>query len=130
MGQAARLTTQGTNQGNFPMFTKTVNPTTIDKVELGFPGVTMQLLTGDVEGNGLYVMTTMAPGSTIPAHSHSTANEFVYVVSGDFVEAGVSHGPGTVFYGVADTAHGPHTTKDGCVVLTHYSAPLDFVPAS
>ncbi len=112
------------------MFTKTVNPSTLDKVELGFPGVSMQLLTGDVQGNGLYAMTTMAPGSAIPAHSHSAADEFVYVVSGDFVEAGVSHGPATVFYGVAGTVHGPHTTKAGCVVLTHYSAPLDFIQAS
>lgn len=111
------------------MFTKTVNPATLEKVELGFTGVSMQLLTGDAQGNGLYAMTTMAPGSTIPAHSHSAANEFVYVVSGDFIEAGTSYGPGTVFYGVAGTVHGPHTTTTGCVVVTHYSAPLDFIPA-
>lgn len=112
------------------MFTKILDAATVEKVELGFTGVAMQLLTGDVRGNGMYAMTTMAAGSVIPAHSHTSADEFVYVVSGDFVENGTSYGPGSVFYGVAGTAHGPHTTKTGCVVLSHYSAPLDFIPAS
>ena len=112
------------------MFTKTVDAASIEKIALGFTGVTMQMLTGDSHGNGLYALTTMAPGAKIPAHSHSTADEFVYVMSGDFVEAGVSHGPGTFFFGVAGTAHGPHTSTNGCVILTHYSAPLDFIPES
>lgn len=111
------------------MYSKTIDIGTIDKVELGFPGVQMQMLTGDYRGDGMYVMTTMAPGSTIPAHSHSAADEFVYVVSGDFIEAGISYSQGMAFYGVAGTNHGPHTTTTGCVVLTHFSAPLDFVPA-
>jgi quercetin dioxygenase-like cupin family protein len=112
------------------MYQTTINSAEIAKDELGFPGVAMQLLSGDGNQGGMYVMTTMLAGATIPAHSHSGANEFVYVISGDFVEAGVTHGPGTVFFGVAGTAHGPHSTKTGCVVLSHFSAPLDFVPAT
>ena len=98
--------------------------------ELGFPGVSMKLLSGDGEGGGLYVLTTMGPGSKIPAHSHTGANEFVYVLSGDFVEGGKSYGPGSFFFGLAGTTHGPHTSQAGCSVLTHYSAPLDFVSAT
>lgn len=111
------------------MYTKSLNAADIPRVDVGFTGVTMQMLTGDGKANGLYVMTTMVPGATIPAHSHATANEFAFVLLGDFVEAGTSHGPGAAFFGMAGTVHGPHTTKNGCVVLTHYSAPIDFIPA-
>ena len=112
------------------MYTKTLNAANIERIDMGFPGVTMQLLTGDGASHGMYVMTTMTPGAKIPAHKHGAANEFVFVLLGDFVEAGKSHGPGAVFFGMAGTVHGPHTTKDGCVVLTHFSAPIDFIPAS
>lgn len=112
------------------MYTKTLNATDVARVEMGFAGVTMQMLTGDGASNGLYVLTTMVPGATIPAHSHTKANEFVFVLLGDFIEAGKSHGVGAVFFGMAGTVHGPHTTKNGCVVLTHFSAPIDFVPAT
>ena len=112
------------------MYTKTLNAAEIAHVEVGFPGVTMQMLTGDGASKGLYVLTTLVPGAVIPAHSHSTANEFSFVLLGDFVEAGKSHGVGAVFFGMAGTVHGPHTSKNGCVVLTHYSAPIDFIPAT
>jgi anti-sigma factor ChrR (cupin superfamily) len=112
------------------MYSKTIDLATVDKIALGFPGVTMQLMTGDFRGDGMYVMTTMEPGAIIPAHSHTAADEFAYVVSGDFIEAGVTYGQGAAFYGVAGTAHGPHTTTTGCTVLTHFSAPLDFLPAA
>ena len=111
------------------MYQTTIDTAAIARDDLGFPGVTMQLVSGDQQG-GMYVLTTLSAGATIPAHSHTAANEFAYVVSGDFVEAGVSHGPGTVFVGIAGTTHGPHSSKGGCTVLTHFSAPLDFIPAT
>jgi quercetin dioxygenase-like cupin family protein len=112
------------------MYQKTINASDCEKVALGFPGVSMALLTGDPRGDGMYVMTTLGAGSVVPAHSHGAADEFVYVVSGDFVEAGKTYGPGMAFYGVAGTVHGPHSSVSGCVLLTHYSAPLDFIPAT
>ena len=136
---AAGLTT-GTNrciQGNTGachsgghMYQTIKNTADISKDDLGFSGVTMQLLSGDGPTGGMYVQMTMAPGARIPAHHHTGANEFGYIVSGDFIEAGTTYGPGTVFFGIAGTTHGPHTSATGCVVLTHYSAPLDFVPAT
>ena len=48
----------------------------------------------------------------------------------DFIEAGKTYGPGSTFFGVAGTEHGPHSTTGGCVVLTHYSGALDFEPVS
>jgi hypothetical protein len=53
----------------------------------------------------------------------------VFVVEGDFIEDGVSHGPGTFFAGPAGSIHGPHRTRTGCVLLTTFSAELDFVAA-
>jgi hypothetical protein len=52
----------------------------------------------------------------------------VFVLSGDFIEAGVTYGPGTFFYGKPGALHGPHSSQTGCVVLTHFSnaANLDF----
>lgn len=108
------------------MYQSITNCADIARDELGFPGVTVQLLGGDGQAGGMYVLTTMAPGSAVPAHRHTGANEFVYVVSGDFIEAGTAYSAGTVFFGLAGTAHGPHTTAGGCVVLTHFSGPLDF----
>jgi len=112
------------------MYQTITDSTGIARDELGFPGVTVQLLSGDGMAGGMYILTTMAPGSAIPAHKHTNANEFVYVVSGDFVEAGKSYRQGTIFFGAAGTPHGPHSTATGCVVLTHYSGPLDFQPVS
>lgn len=50
------------------------------------------------------------PGSTIPAHRHSLADETVYVLEGDFIEAGVGYGLGAFFAGKAGTPHGPHSS--------------------
>ncbi len=72
------------------------------------------------------VMTRLDPGASIPAHRHSRADESVFVLSGDFVEAGTSHGPGSFFMGAAGSAHGPHESRTGCAVLSTFSAPLDF----
>jgi hypothetical protein len=62
-----------------------------------------------------------------PGHLHTKANETVYVLEGDFVEDGASHGPDSFFAGQAGVPHGPHSTVGGCTVLTAFSATLDFV---
>jgi uncharacterized cupin superfamily protein len=61
----------------------------------------------------------------IPAHWHTQADEAVYVLEGDFVQDGESYGPGSYFRGKAGTMHGPHSTVEGCTVVTHFSAELD-----
>ncbi len=90
-------------------------------------GVSNRPLWGDPVTGALTVVTEMAPGATIPRHKHSWANEAVYVLEGDFIEDGSPHGSGTYFVGAHDTFHGPHTTEGRCMVLTHFSATLDFV---
>lgn len=92
----------------------------------GFAGVTIRVLVGDLQNSSTVVLTTMEAGARIPAHSHSLADEFVYVVAGDFIEAGKPYGPGTAFWCRAGGIHGPHESTTGCSLITHFSAPLDF----
>ena len=109
------------------MFETTIISTDVKPILLDLPGVSVRVLhRGDARG-GQVVITRMAPGSVIPEHWHSDADETVYVLDGDFVEAGVTYGPGTFFFGKAGKPHGPHTSTTGCTVLTHFSsAALDF----
>lgn len=99
-----------------------------DWTPLEMPGVSMKVLHRDEATGAMAVLTRMDAGATIPAHFHTRADETVYVLAGDFVEDGVSYGPGAYFVGPAGTPHGPHHTTGGCTVLTHFSAELDFQP--
>jgi quercetin dioxygenase-like cupin family protein len=102
---------------------------TLEWSPLDFPGVSMRVLYADQDTGATTVLTRMAPGAVIPAHLHTTADETVYVLEGDFVEDGQSHGPASFFAGKAGVPHGPHRTVDGCTVLTAFSAAVDFVLA-
>ncbi len=84
------------------------------------------MLHRDEAAGTMAVLTRIEAGASIPAHWHSKADETVYVLDGDFVEAGTSYGPGSYFVGKARTPHGPHSSVHGCTVLTHFSAELDF----
>ncbi len=76
------------------------------------------------------VLTKLAPGATIPRHSHSYADETVYVIAGALLEEGTVYGIGSYFVGKAKTTHGPHHSVEGCTLLTHWSGgPVDFVEA-
>ena len=96
---------------------------------LDFPGVELKVLHTDASTGATVVLTRLAPGATIPRHRHTAADETVYVIEGDFIEDGESFGCGSFFAGRAGTDHGPHTSTNGCIVLTCFSAPLDFVLA-
>lgn len=96
--------------------------------QLDFPGVALKVLHTEATGAST-VLTRLAPGASIPRHHHTAADETVYVVKGDFVEDGESFGPGSFFAGKAGTDHGPHHSISGCLVLTRFSASLDFVLA-
>lgn len=93
---------------------------------LDIPGVSMKVLSKDGATGAMAVLTRMDAGAVIPAHLHTRADETVFVLEGDFVEDGERYGPGAHFVGGAGTPHGPHTTSEGCTVLTHFSAELDF----
>src|SRR3954466_10276839 len=109
------------------MFESTVVSADVKPILLDLPGVSVRVLHRGNAESGQVVITRMAPGAVIPEHFHSEADEMVFILDGDFCEAGVRYGPGTLFIGKAGLPHGPHTTSTGCTVLTHFShAALDF----
>jgi anti-sigma factor ChrR (cupin superfamily) len=112
------------------MYQTKIDVSALDWSPLDFPGVSMKVLHQAESTGGITVMTRMAPGSSIPAHRHTRADETVFVLDGDFVEDGVSYGAGSFFVGAAGSAHGPHSSVGGCTLLTTFSAPLDFVLVS
>jgi quercetin dioxygenase-like cupin family protein len=107
------------------MYELTVNSTEVEPLPVGFTGVTVRVLFQGANCGGLVVLARMAPGAVIPEHWHSSADETVYVLDGDFVEGGFTYGPGTFFYGKAGAPHGPHTSSGGCTALMHFSAAAD-----
>jgi len=108
------------------MYQRTVVAGEIEPTALDIPGTTMRVLHTDDATGAITVLTHLAPGAAIPEHWHTHADETVYVPAGDFIEGGVPYEPGTFFVGQAGTPHGPHSTTQGCTVLTCFSAPLDF----
>jgi anti-sigma factor ChrR (cupin superfamily) len=111
------------------MYQTKVRETELAWTAPGFPGVMMKVLHKDESTGVMAVLTRMEPGSVIPAHWHTKADETVYVLDGDFVEDGETFRTGSYFRGRARTIHGPHSTVEGCTVLTHFSAELDFYRA-
>jgi quercetin dioxygenase-like cupin family protein len=93
-----------------------------------WPGVSMKMLQQVESTGGMTGMTRMAAGSSIPAHSHTHADQMVFVVEGDLVEEGVTYGPGSFLVVKAGSPHGPHGSSGGCVLLTTYFGPPDLVP--
>jgi quercetin dioxygenase-like cupin family protein len=108
------------------MYNVKINESEVSWTPLEMAGVSMKVLHKDEATGAMAVLTRMDARATIPAHFHTKADETVYVLTGDFVEDGVSHGPGSYFVGKAGIPHGPHKTVGGCTVLTHFSAELDF----
>lgn len=94
-----------------------------------YPGVELLFLHRNAATGGVTVLRKFHAGMTIPAHIHPDANEFVYVLSGEWEEAGVAYQPGTFFFAPRGTPHGPHFAKTEVVSLTIFDGPLTVVNA-
>ena len=79
------------------MYQIAIDSQSVASVPLDIPGVSIRVLTRDAATGGMTVLTRIEAGATIPEHWHTQADETVFVIEGDFVEAGVSHGPRCVF---------------------------------
>ena len=81
----------------------------------GWPGVSMKMLqqVESAGGGGMCGMMRMEPGSSIPAHRHTKADQVVFVIEGDLVEDGVTYGPGSFLLAKAGTPHGPPGDANG-----------------
>ena len=108
------------------MYQVAIKSELVPSTSLDVPGVSIRVLNRDATTGGMTVLTRIEAGAKIPEHWHTKADETVFVIDGDFVEAGVSHGPGAFFAGKAGTTHGARPQRRGLPVLTHFSAELDF----
>ena len=73
---------------------------------------------------GVTVLRKFKAGLTVPAHTHPLANEFAYVLSGEWEESGVTYSTGAFFFAPKGAQHGPHVAKTEVVSLTIFDGPL------
>ena len=92
-----------------------------------YPGVELMLLHENPQTGGVTVLRKFHAGMTIPAHIHPEANEFVYILSGEWEEAGISYTTGAFFFAPRGLAHGPHVAKTEVISLTIFDGPLTVV---
>ena len=92
-----------------------------------YPGVELKILHKHEATGGLVVLRKFAAGTNVPAHTHPLANEWAYVLSGEWEESGVTHAPGTLFFAPRGERHGPHVAKGEVISLTVFDGPLTVV---
>jgi quercetin dioxygenase-like cupin family protein len=92
-----------------------------------YPGVELCVLHRHDATGGLVVLRKFHAGVTVPAHTHPLANEWAYVLAGEWEESGVSYPPGTLFHAPKGQRHGPHVAKGEVLSLTMFDGPLTVV---
>jgi quercetin dioxygenase-like cupin family protein len=88
-------------------------------------GVMATLLNVDGDKGIVTTIIHIAPGARIPAHFHNDGAEAHYVLEGDFINAGVTYGPGAFVTHPKGIVHGPHASRTGTKVLTLQTAYVD-----
>ena len=89
-----------------------------------YPGVELLPLHKNEASGGVAVLRKFHAGTTVPAHTHPLANEFVYVLSGEWEESGVVYTSGAFFFAEKGVLHGPHVARTEVVSLTVFDGPL------
>jgi quercetin dioxygenase-like cupin family protein len=92
-----------------------------------YEGVELLVLRKDETTGGVTVLRKFKAGASIPAHTHPQASESVYILSGEWVEEGVSHTTGSFFFVPRGQKHGPHFAKTEVISLTSFDGPLTIV---
>src|SRR2546423_9715528 len=89
-----------------------------------YPGVELLMLHQNTATGGVTVLRKFHAGVTVPAHVHAKANEFAYVLSGEWEESDKVYSAGTFFFAPRGSTHGPHVAKTEVVSLTIFDGPL------
>ena len=89
-----------------------------------YPGVQLLILHKNEQTHGVTVLRKFAAGAIIPAHIHPHANEYAYVLSGEWEEEGLIYAAGSFFFAPRGKLHGPHTAKTEVMSLTLFDGPL------
>jgi quercetin dioxygenase-like cupin family protein len=89
-----------------------------------YAGVELLILHKNESTGGVVVLRRFQAGLTVPAHVHPLANEHVYILSGEWEEAGVVYGAGSFFFASRGQRHGPHLARTEVLSLTMFDGPL------
>jgi len=89
-----------------------------------YPGVELMVLHKHPDTGGVVVLRKFKAGHIIPAHTHPLANEWAYVLSGEWEEADVTYTTGALFFAPKGTPHGPHVARTEVISLTTFDGPL------
>ncbi|MBC7889085.1 MAG: cupin domain-containing protein [Ferruginibacter sp.] len=94
----------------------------LDFIPFPIPGATSEklfakLLNVDIKYGPVLAILKMDAGAFIPAHIHYKTAEQHYVLTGDFINDGVSYEAGAFFCHDKGQVHGPHSTQNGCTLL-------------
>jgi anti-sigma factor ChrR (cupin superfamily) len=92
-----------------------------------YPGVELMVLHKQTDTGGVVVLRKFHAGQTIPAHTHPLANEWAYVLSGEWEESGVVYRNGALFHAPKGVLHGPHVARTEVISLTIFDGPLTVV---
>ena len=89
-----------------------------------YEGVKLKILHKDEKTGGVVVLRKFEAGTEVPEHTHPVANEWAYVLSGEWEESGQTFTEGTLFHAPKGERHGPHIAKTEVISLTHFDGPL------
>ncbi len=89
-----------------------------------YEGVELMILHKHESTGGVVVLRKFKSGYTIPAHTHPHANEWAYVLSGEWEESGAIYTAGALFFAPKGTRHGPHIARTEVISLTTFDGPL------
>ena len=92
-----------------------------------YAGVELMVLHKNEATGGVAVLRKFKAGTTVPAHIHPQANEFAYVLSGEWVESDVTYSTGAFFFAPKGERHGPHHARTEVISLTLFDGPLTVV---
>jgi quercetin dioxygenase-like cupin family protein len=92
-----------------------------------YEGVELMTLHKNDQTGGVVVLRRFKAGLTVPAHTHPQANEWAYVLSGEWEESDTVYRPGTLFHAPKGVKHGPHIAKSEVISLTVFDGPLTVV---
>ena len=70
------------------------------------------------------VLRKFKAGVTVPAHTHPLANEWAYVLSGEWQESDITYTDGALFFAPKGERHGPHVARTEVISLTIFDGPL------
>jgi quercetin dioxygenase-like cupin family protein len=92
-----------------------------------YPGVELKVLHKNPDTGGVVVLRKFQAGITVPTHTHPLANEWAYILSGEWEESGVGYQNGALFFAPKGIQHGPHVAKTEVISLTIFDGPLTVV---